>query len=65
MRGAVNKIVVDKTNYMHAIYGEIWSDEYVSIFDDKIYDGCTPYEPPTEENPGDEGDEGTDPEARR
>lgn len=65
LRGAVNKIVVDKTNYMQVIYGENWSDEYVSIFDDKIYDGCTLYEPVVEETPGEEGEEGTDPEARR
>ena len=65
LRGAINKIVADKTNYMQIIYGENWSDEFISIFDDKIYDGCTLYEPVVEETPGEEGEEGTDPEARR
>ncbi len=61
LRGANNKTeateATDKNHgFAHIIYGETWSDENVSIFGDKPYDGCTFYPTSTGDNSGTEGE---------
>ena len=52
MRGAVGKINIDATNYMNAIYGEVWdSFSFESISENGDFDGCTFYAPVTPETP--------------
>ena len=56
---------VDATNFMNAIYGELWSNEaFESIVADKPYDGCELYVPAEEQPEGGEGEE-PEPMARR
>ena len=52
LRGAVGEIKVDATNYMNAIYGEVWdSFSFESISENGDFDGCTFYTPVTPETP--------------
>ena len=68
LRGAIDKFVVDETNYMHLIYGDNWLPTYTSVVDGSPYDGCTVYVPAVDETPegGEEGSEnGAEPTAKR
>jgi hypothetical protein len=52
LRGAVGSIKVDATNYMNAIYGDVWdSFSFESISENGDFDGCTFYAPVTPETP--------------
>ncbi len=52
LRGAVNEIKVDATNYMNAIYGEAWDAfNWTSISENGEFDGCTFYNPAPAETP--------------
>ena len=50
LRGAVGEMAINETNYMNAIYGEVWDSNFESTVDE-AFDGCTFYAPATEETP--------------
>ena len=56
LRGAVSEIKVNDANYMQAIYGENWLDEYVST-ESKPFDGCVLYVPAAPEETPEGGEE--------
>ena len=66
LRGSVDEIAVDETNYMRAIYGNTWDLEYISTDATLPYDGCVYYVPapevPEQGGEGGEGGEGEEPE---
>ena len=64
LRGSVDEIVVDESNYMRAIYGDTWALEFVSTDATLPYDGCVLYVPATDvpEQGGEGGEGGEEPE---